>query len=282
MQIQRIEEGGFQEEQKIGTHTRGGFQLARFSSGSITGAGTESEFADNVETQVESSRASFVKLSHILENSLYLEIEAFCHQCDQPLKEEEMLSNYPKNLSAYAILCPHCKCREIPSFNVKSEHKTDYLKGKEGIRVQLLSPVTLYKEYVNIVEQKGEQIVLKEAFLKNHTRVFWNIILYFKIMKLPIFMLDLDYSQLRIKSQVSMIKRYLPLEKSRGGNIIGLSMIPKQPSTSGKAEASPARKSSIGRLTSGMLDALMGNSNAKGKAGPSSKNSRGAGPYQAD
>ena len=136
-----------------------------------------------------------MKLSQILENSLYLEIEAICQQCEKPLKEEEILSSFSKNLSAYAIKCPLCKENDVPKFKVYSEHKTDYIRGKEGQRVQLLSPVTLYKEYINIVEQKGEQIVLKEAFLREHTTVFWNIILYFKIMRLPIFMLDLDYTQ---------------------------------------------------------------------------------------
>ena len=86
---------------------------------------------------------------------------------------------------------------------VYSEYKTDYLKGREGVSIQLLSPVTLYKEYINIVEHKGEQVVLRESFLREHKTVFWNIILYFKIMKLPFFMLDLDYSQLHIRVHVS-------------------------------------------------------------------------------
>ena len=49
-----------------------------------------------------------------------------------------------------------CKENFVPKFTVYSEHKTDYLKGREGMSVQLLSPVTLYKEYINIVEQNGE------------------------------------------------------------------------------------------------------------------------------
>ena len=35
---------------------------------------------------------------------------------------------------------------------------------------------------------------MSETFIQNHKIVFWNIILYFKILNLPIFMLDLDYS----------------------------------------------------------------------------------------
>lgn len=57
--------------------------------------------------------------------------------------------------------------------------------------------------------------MLRESFLKEHKTVFWNVILYFKMLKLPIFMLDLDYSQLHIKVNVSQIKKYLPSEKKK-------------------------------------------------------------------
>jgi len=40
---------------------------------------------------------------------------------------------------------------------VYSEYKTDYLKGREGVSITMLSPIILYKEYINIIEQKGEQ-----------------------------------------------------------------------------------------------------------------------------
>jgi hypothetical protein len=77
------------------------------------------------------------------------------------------------------------------------------------------------------VEQKGEQIVLKEQFLKEHKFVFWNMILYFKIMKLPIFMLDLDYSKLKVNASVSQIKKYLPSDKksSTGSGILNLGQL---------------------------------------------------------
>ena len=65
-------------------------------------------------------------------------------------------------------------------------------------------------------------MVLRESFLREHRTVFWNIVLYFKIMKLPLFMLYLDYSQLHVKKEVSWIKKYLPLDK-KSHNIISLS-----------------------------------------------------------
>jgi hypothetical protein len=134
---------------------------------------------------------------------LYFEFESLCQECFKPLKEEEILSGFSKNLSAYVIKCPLCQNSNVPKFNIYSEYKTDYLKGREGIKITFLSPVTLYKEYINLVEQNGEQVVLKDTFLKDHRLVFWNIILYFRIMKLPVFMLDLDYSPVQVKAQVS-------------------------------------------------------------------------------
>ena len=44
---------------------------------------------------------------------------------------------------------------------------------------------------------------MNEAFISEHKIVFWNIILYFKILKLPIFMLDLDYTPLHVKQHCS-------------------------------------------------------------------------------
>jgi hypothetical protein len=106
----------------------------------------------------------------------------------------------------------------VPKFTIYSEFKTEYLKGKEGTSIQLLSPVVLYKEYINLVEHK------KESFLKDHKTVFWNIILYFKILKLPVFMLDLDYSPLHIKVNVSQIKKHLPQETKKHGGVSGLNV----------------------------------------------------------
>lgn len=35
---------------------------------------------------------------------------------------------------------------------------------------------------------------MTDSLINDHKMVFWNIVLYFKVLKLPIFMLDLDYS----------------------------------------------------------------------------------------
>lgn len=57
---------------------------------------------------------------------------------------------------------------------------------------------------------------MSDTFIENHKIVFWNIILYFKILNLPIFMLDLDYSPYHQKQHCSMIKKFLPFGNNRG------------------------------------------------------------------
>jgi hypothetical protein len=82
----------------------------------------------------------------------------------------------------------------VPKFTIYSETENQYIDGKKGKIVSLLPPLSLYKDFLNAISNNGDQIIMSETFIQNHKIVFWNIILYFKILNLPIFMLDLDYS----------------------------------------------------------------------------------------
>lgn len=62
---------------------------------------------------------------------------------------------------------------------------------------------------------------MHEDFIGNHKIVFWNIILYFKILKLPNFMIDLDYSAFHQKVHCSQIKKFLPHEKQKERSFFG-------------------------------------------------------------
>lgn len=56
---------------------------------------------------------------------------------------------------------------------------------------------------------------------------------------------------------------------------MGLSQIPKQPSST-KVESSPARKSSLSRLTASVLDKVLGNSNIKNVRAENEGSDRGS------
>lgn len=111
--------------------------------------------------------------------------------------------------------CPICKEFFVPKFTIYSEQENIYIQGRKGQVISLLPPITLYKEFFNIITKKGDQILMSESFISEHKIVFWNIILYFKILKLPIFMLDLDYTPYHQKVHCSQIKKFLPENKSK-------------------------------------------------------------------
>ena len=145
---------------------------------------------DGTNQQSVSSGEREVKLSQVLENNLFLEICKECSKCGKPLREEEVLSCLQKDQSDYTIKCPHCGMSFVPKFTMYSEYKTPFTKGREGLEMQLLSPAALYKEFINTLSKKGDAVLTQEAFLLEHETVFWNLILYFRIMKLPHFFID--------------------------------------------------------------------------------------------
>jgi len=101
----------------------------------------------------------------------------------------------------------------VAKFKIYSETENPFVNGRKGETITLLPPVTLYKEFINIISENGDHILMQDTFIKNHKIVFWNIVLYLKILKLPYFMLDLDYSSNHQKVHCSQIKKFLPYEK---------------------------------------------------------------------
>ena len=108
-------------------------------------------------------------------------------------------------------MCPICKNCFVPKFTIYSEYSTQYLKeGREGLTMQLLSPVVLYKELINVLNKAGDIVFQSEDLLGEHSVVYWNLVLYFKIIKLPCFILDLDFNPKHVRVQASWIMKYLP------------------------------------------------------------------------
>ena len=149
-------------------------------------------------------------MSQVLEGSIYIELQKECQHCEKPLKEEELFSLFTQDQSDYTVKCPYCNQCFVPKFTIQSEYKTPYVNGREGLSMQLLPPCTLYKEFINTLAQKGDQVLTSQIFMTEHSVVFWNLLVYFRIMKLPIFILDQDYSAKHARVQVSWIKKYLP------------------------------------------------------------------------
>ena len=80
------------------------------------------------------------------------------------------------------------------------------------------------------------------------------------------FFLDLDYSELHIKVHVSQIKKFLPLENKYKTNGYGSTSKTRldQDKLSKLNEQSPARRTSITRVASSVVDAIRGSASKLG------------------
>lgn len=97
--------------------------------------------------------------------------------------------------------------------------------------------------------------------------MFWNMVVYFRIMKLPYFILDQDFSHKHVKVQVSWINKYLPdkamssssskqATRSSFGSKTrldkdGLSRLDRQ-----QAAQSPQRNTSLSRIANGLYNKI--------------------------
>ena len=47
----------------------------------------------------------------------------------------------------------------VPKFTIYSEYKTQFINGREGLTMQLLPPVALYKEFINTLAKSGDAVL---------------------------------------------------------------------------------------------------------------------------
>ena len=75
---------------------------------------------------------------------------------------------------------------------VKKEQTTDVLTYLDSHWQNEAFAILFEIEFnsINTLNKKGDQILTSPQFIKEHSVVFWNLVLYFKIMKLPCFILD--------------------------------------------------------------------------------------------
>lgn len=69
--------------------------------------------------------------------------------------------------------------------NLFTDVEEESLNMTEGKQIQWLPPSCLLKEFTNCISQKGEEVLVKDEFRKDHEMIFWNLVFYFKLMKLP-------------------------------------------------------------------------------------------------
>jgi hypothetical protein len=116
-------------------------------------------------------------------------------KCQRTLSFIEIISNFTSNVHQYTVHCPHCGVEFVPRFTVFSSLET--WTGSEGIGsllwCEFLSPWTLQKEILNIIESHGISFLLSMSFRETapshsssqYSTIFWNLMVYFRHYGLP-------------------------------------------------------------------------------------------------
>lgn len=121
-----------------------------------------------------------------------------CPNCEYNLTEEDIMSGWEKSYSNYTTRCPTANCDQkfVAKFSVllKSADGTD----PRAMKVEFLSPPLIRKELENLIYTHGEGSMLAKDFCDKHRILYWNMSLYFSLLRLPFFFLNPNCKEDRI------------------------------------------------------------------------------------
>ena len=136
-----------------------------------------------------------ITLNDLLEKSCFICYE-YCSHCYSsknkkilPLTYEEILSSFKPEKNCYYAVCHVCKTQIYPNLYIL--HKTQ-AKADSIDLVKFISPLILIKELENIFRNYNEIYLFESEYYihKDHRHIFWNMVFYFNMMGLPLFVLD--------------------------------------------------------------------------------------------
>lgn len=154
------------------------------------------------------------EISSIIENIVIFAVtQCMNTTCNYLIREEEIMSGWQKSMNDYVSQCPSCKAKFVPKLGLYTDSDHELLNSKDGVEIQWLPPSCLLKEFTNCMSQKGESILLKDAFRTEHKTIFWNLVFYFKLLKLPCFFLDQYFNPAYTYERAKNLEAYQPIEK---------------------------------------------------------------------
>lgn len=113
-------------------------------------------------------------------------------KCQKLLTFIEVINNFSSNIHQYTVTCPYCILDFVPRFTVYSSLET--WEGSEGkgtlLWCEFLSPWTLQKEILSIIESNGISSIISSSFRdptinSQYSTIFWNLMIYCRHYGLP-------------------------------------------------------------------------------------------------
>jgi len=125
-----------------------------------------------------------------------------CPECNESMTAEDIISGWKKSYNEYTTRCQVCGKNFVASFKVVEQLEN----SKTESPIHFLSPLIVKKEVENLLRIKGPQIFSSESFEKDHKIIFWNLYLYFNLIKAPIFLFENDIPQEHVTSALKTLE----------------------------------------------------------------------------
>jgi len=125
-----------------------------------------------------------------------------CPECNESMTAEDIISGWKKSYNEYTTRCQICGKNFVASFKVVEQLEN----SKTESPIHFLSPLIVKKEVENLLRIKGPQIFSSESFEKDHKIIFWNLYLYFNLIKAPIFLFENDIPQEHVTSALKTLE----------------------------------------------------------------------------
>lgn len=126
-----------------------------------------------------------------------------CPSCEYQLDMEEIMSGWDKSYTNYTTKCK-CGSMFTPRFHIsvdQNEYTEAAMMAQErGLQeVEFLSPPVLRKELENLIYREGPDFLLARDFCDKHKVLFWNLVLFFQLLKLPAYFMDPNFDSVDIE-----------------------------------------------------------------------------------
>lgn len=121
-------------------------------------------------------------------------VEDSCPKCSDLMMFENIISGWERSYSYYTTKCPQqlCETKFIARFSVIMD-KGALSEDRNSTIVDFLSPPLLRKELENLVYSYGESALLAKDLCDTHRILYWNMVLYFDLLKLPTFFINPNF-----------------------------------------------------------------------------------------
>jgi len=126
--------------------------------------------------------------------SCFYSTEDLCPFCENTVTFMEIMMGWERSFSSYTTTCPFEDCGKkfVAKFGVTCDN--------QETKVEVVSPPIVRKELENLIYSSGEDILLEGNFPNKHSILFWNVCLYFDLVKLPKFFVNPFFSQEELES----------------------------------------------------------------------------------